>query len=81
MLVLNPEILKDKYADIWKQYSLTFIKNHPDKKLNGKTRAYADLYFSSEDIIGTSFFDIPVMEYLKIISGTFVGLGILGTFV
>lgn len=81
MKVLTPESLQDKYADIWEQYSLTFIKKHPDEKLNGKTRANADLYFSSEDIIGASFFNIPIMDYLKNISGTFVGLGILGTFV
>lgn len=81
MLNLSPERLKEKYADIWKQYSLTFIKEHPDKKLNGKTRANADLYFSSEDILSASFLNIPVLDYLKNVSGTFVGLGILGTFV
>lgn len=73
MLNLSPERLKEKYADIWKQYSLTFIKEHPDKKLNGKTRANADLYFSSEDILSTSFLNIPVLDYLKNVSGTFVG--------
>lgn len=81
MLNLNPESLREKYADIWKQYSLTFIKNHPDKNLNGKTRANADLYFSLEDILGASFLKIPVLDYFKNISETFIGLGILGTFV
>lgn len=47
MLNLSPERLKEKYADIWKQYSLTFIKKHPDKKLNGKTRANADPVINS----------------------------------
>jgi len=80
MQSLNSEGVKSKYRDIWNQYSLTFIENHPDEKLNGKTRVNADLYFSSEDLISTSFYNIPVLDYFKNISGTFVGLGILGTF-
>ena len=81
MSVLNADILKEKFADTWEQYSLTFINKHPDKKLNGKTRANADLYFSSEELLSALFLKIPVLDYLKTISGTFVGLGILGTFV
>lgn len=80
MAKLNCESLSKNYADIWNQYTLTFIKNHPDEKLNGKTRVNADLYFSSDDIISASFINIPILEYFKNISGTFVGLGILGTF-
>ena len=77
---LNSEELKKKYAELWGPYGKTFIENHPDERLNGKTRANADLYFSSEDLISISFYNIPVLDYFKNISGTFVGLGILGTF-
>lgn len=63
-------------SDIWDAYSATMPS---DKKR--KTRADADLYFNPEDIVSKSFFKLPALEFLRNIPSTFIGLGILGTFI
>lgn len=57
-------------------YSESFLQNDT----YNKTRSNADLYFGGE----TFFNDmnkLPVQSFLKIIPGTFIGFGILGTFI
>lgn len=57
-------------------YSESFLQN----ETYNKTRSNADLYFGGE----TFFNDmnkLPVQSFLKIIPGTFIGFGILGTFI
>lgn len=57
-------------------YSESFLQN----ETYNKTRSNADLYFGGE----TFFNDVnklPVQSFLKIIPGTFIGFGILGTFI
>lgn len=62
--------------DICSAYTDSFLKN----ETYNKTRSNADLYFG-----GGTFFDdmnrLPFQSFLKIIPGTFIGLGILGTFI
>ncbi len=65
------------FNNIWLCYKET-IDNFNGKQ---KTRADADLYFNSEDIANKSFLGLPVLDFIRIISGTFIGLGILGTFI
>ena len=65
------------FAKIWKVYAETFEPlQYANKKIS---RANADLYFTVEST--TNLLGIPLAEVLKIISGTFIGLGILGTFI
>ncbi|MCR5125137.1 MAG: hypothetical protein K6B43_08095 [Treponema sp.] len=65
------------FSRVWEVYETTFEKlEYSDEKFS---RANADLYFTVEST--TNFFGIPLTEVLKIISGTFIGLGILGTFI
>lgn len=45
-----------------------------------KTRSNSDLYFGSETWLQDMNY-IPVQSFLKIIPGTFIGFGILGTFI
>lgn len=62
--------------DICHAYSESFLQN----ETYNKTRSNADLYFGGE----TFFNDmnkLPFQSFLKIIPGTFIGLGILGTFI
>ncbi len=62
--------------DICTAYKGSFLLN----ETYNKTRANADLYFGGE----TYFNDmnkIPIQSFLKIIPGTFIGFGILGTFI
>lgn len=66
------------FRNIWDLYSETLIFVKPNTE---KTRADADLYFNAEDIVNKTFLGFPAMELLKIIPGTFIGLGILGTFI
>lgn len=76
-------ISKNSFKEIWDDYEKTFVKDSEslaDKSLVGKTRANADLYFTSEEIINGSYLHFPILEFLKLVSGTFIGLGILGTF-
>ena len=62
--------------DICTAYKGSFLLN----ETYNKTRANADLYFGGE----TYFNDmnkLPIQSFLKIIPGTFIGFGILGTFI
>ncbi len=62
--------------DICTAYKESFLLNEN----YNKTRSNADLYFGGE----TYFNDmhrLPIQSFLKIIPGTFVGFGILGTFI
>ncbi len=63
---------------IWQAYKSTFF----DKSfgLKNKTRASADLYFNYESVIG-SMSKKPIIPWFKLIGGSFLGLGILGTFI
>ena len=45
-----------------------------------KTRANSDLYFGSESWLQDTSY-LPIQSFLKIIPGTFIGFGILGTFI
>ena len=45
-----------------------------------KTRANSDLYFGSETWLQDTT-PLPIQAFLKIIPGTFIGFGILGTFI
>lgn len=71
--------LKSKDRNINKicvAYKESFLMNENYEK----TRSNADLYFGGE----TYFNDVnsfPVQSFLKIIPGTFIGFGILGTFI
>lgn len=85
MYSLNSERVKDskKYSCLWKTYKQTFLGEDPHlcpAGLEEKTRANADLYFGVEEIISSKFFNLPIMSFFKNMSGTFVGMGILGTF-
>ena len=62
--------------EICNAYSESFLQN----ETYNKTRSNADLYFGGE----TYFNDmniLPIQTFLKIIPGTFIGFGILGTFI
>lgn len=71
------DISNNKYVrQICKAYSESFLQN----ETYNKTRSNADLYFGGE----TYFNDmntLPIQAFLKIIPGTFIGFGILGTFI
>ena len=64
---------------IWNKYKVTRINLNmgktENKEFEYKTRVNADLYFNAEEIGGLS------LSLFKLIPSTFVGLGILGTFV
>lgn len=64
---------------IWKAYKSTFIKS--DFGIKHKTRASADLYFNYESVANTMMPNFPVVGTFKIIASSFMGLGILGTFI
>lgn len=72
------ELLSDNKAinAICTAYKESFLLN----ETYNKTRSNADLYFGGE----TYFNDmnkLPIQAFLKIIPGTFIGFGILGTFI
>ena len=73
------EDLKSKNKNInqiCEAYTESFLLN----ETYNKTRSNADLYFGGE----TYFNDmnkLPIQAFLKIIPGTFIGFGILGTFI
>lgn len=73
------ENLPKKVWIIWNKYKVTRIDPEKVKteykEFEYKTRVNADLYFNSEEIGGLS------LSLFKLIPGTFVGLGILGTFI
>lgn len=77
------ELKKNKtVSTIWNDYKATFIDSTKTEYLsfNNRTRANADLYFNVEEIVSYVGTKLPTVDLLKIVSGTFVGLGILGTF-
>lgn len=70
----------------WKAYEKTFI----DWKITDKngyetwtkrTRTNSDLYFDGEHWISYSFTKFPIETLLRLVPGTLIGLGILGTFI
>lgn len=73
----SKDISKNKHVrEICNAYSESFLQN----ETYNKTRSNADLYFGGE----TYFNDmniLPIQAFLKIIPGTFIGFGILGTFI
>ena len=73
--------IQEKFLPLWVEYEKTFITENENPKLIGRTRANADLYFNEKSISSSILFNMPVIEFFKLISGTFVGLGVLGTFV
>lgn len=77
---LNAEKNNSVFCKIWLSYKKTFIENDNRLELNGKTRTNADLYFNADELCEARF-HLPHLALFKIISGTFVGLGILGTFI
>ncbi|UTC64528.1 MotA/TolQ/ExbB proton channel family protein [Treponema sp. OMZ 788] len=73
---------KKYLAHIWIAYFKTFIHSTTTEYIHfkDKTRANADLYFNAEEIVSYAGTKLPSISLLKIVSGAFVGLGILGTF-
>lgn len=69
-------------AHIWKIYKLSFIDSLQNEYacFSSRTRSNADLYFNAEEIVSYSGTKLPAVSLLRIVSGSFVGLGILGTF-
>lgn len=65
--------------EIWKAYKSTFFKN--DFGIQNKTRASADLYFNYESVANTMTPKLSVVGTFKMIAPSFMGLGILGTFI
>ncbi|MDO5773991.1 MAG: hypothetical protein Q4P16_06755 [Spirochaetales bacterium] len=64
--------------DICNAYKKSFLVN--DDEDYHKTRANSDLYFGSETWLQDTN-QFPIQAFLKIIPGTFIGFGILGTFI
>lgn len=85
------KIFKNKhsvFSQIWEQYQGTFFlvdnKKSDNKEisvLDAMTRADADLYFNSDEIIDKAGLRLPFTVFIKLIPGSFIGLGILGTFI
>lgn len=68
----------EKIKNICRNYIKSFLPSSiKDKE---KTRANADLYFGYVSWLEDTRNGYPVLQALKIIPGTFTGLGILGTF-
>ena len=70
----------------WKAYEKTLIdwKTIDDEgnEIHSKrTRTNSDLYFDGDHWISYSFTIIPVESLLRLIPGTLIGMGILGTFI
>ena len=70
-------------CSIWKDYKATFIDSTKKEysHFRNRTRSNADLYFNAEEIVSYIGTKLPTVDLLKIVSGTFVGIGILGTFI
>ncbi len=68
-----------KEHNIWAAYKTTFFDK--DFGITNKTRASADLYFNYESVANTMMPKFPVVASFKMIAGSFMGLGILGTFI
>ena len=83
-------IFKSKHSvftQIWEKYQSTFVlvdkdaENDDASVLNAMTRADADLYFNSDEIVDKAGLRLPFTVFIKLIPGSFIGLGILGTFI
>lgn len=61
--------------EICDAYKESFLLN----ETYNKTRSNADLYFGGETFFN-DMHKVPIQTFLKIIPGTFIGFGILGTF-
>lgn len=70
----------------WKAYEKTLI-DWKIKDVDGnetctkRTRTNSDLYFDGEHWVSYSFTKIPVEALLRLVPGTLIGMGILGTFI
>lgn len=75
------------FTQIWEKYQGTFVlvnKEHENEEsavLSAMTRADADLYFNSDEIVDKAGLRLPFTVFIKLIPGSFIGLGILGTFI
>lgn len=67
-----------KVNDVCTAYKNSFLVS--DDEDYHKTRANSDLYFGSETWLQDTN-PLPLQAFLKIIPGTFIGFGILGTFI
>ena len=67
-----------KVNEVCTAYKKSFLVS--DDEDYHKTRANSDLYFGSETWLQDTN-PLPLQAFLKIIPGTFIGLGILGTFI
>ncbi len=70
----------------WKAYEKTLIdwitRDKDDNEICTKrTRTNSDLYFDGEHWVSYSFTKIPVESLLRLVPGTLIGMGILGTFI
>lgn len=65
----------------WKAYEKTLIDWKENEITTKRTRTNSDLYFDGEHWISYSFVRIPIDSLLKLIPGTLIGMGILGTFI
>lgn len=72
----NSKLENKAVNKICEAYSETFIKN-PNWI---KTRSNADLYFGADTWV-QDINPLPISNFLRIIPGTFIGFGILGTFI
>lgn len=77
--LITGEKLETKEHGLWTAYKTTFFDK--DFGIKNKTRASADLYFNYESVANTMMPDFPVASTFKLIAGSFMGLGILGTFI
>lgn len=70
----------------WKAYEKTLIdwkiKDDDGVETHTKrTRTNSDLYFDGEHWVSYSFTKIPIEALLRLVPGTLIGMGILGTFI
>lgn len=70
----------------WKAYEKTLIDwvvtdDEGNETCTKRTRTNSDLYFDGEHWISYSFVRIPIDPLLRLIPGTLIGMGILGTFI
>ncbi|OJF77351.1 MAG: hypothetical protein BKP49_02490 [Treponema sp. CETP13] len=74
----EPETENLATHSIWKTYKATFFSK--SFGINNKTRAIADLYFDFNSVIDAQC-KLPVANYFRLFSASFIGFGILGTFI
>lgn len=77
--LVTGESFESKEHGIWAAYKTTFFDK--DFGIKNKTRASADLYFNYESVANTMMPSFPIASTFKLIAGSFMGLGILGTFI